>query len=152
MAKNISLLGADYPNVPAVQLPQTGGGTATFYDINVIDNLNSESSTDALSANQGRVLNNYVSVAETATGIGNSVSLTKVGKIAMISFENSTAFGKAENAELFTIPSGFRPITAISFLEPLRNARISIYTNGKVYCSLSTVGNVVRGAFTYIIA
>lgn len=33
MAKNISLLGADYPNVPAVQLPQTGGGTATFYDI-----------------------------------------------------------------------------------------------------------------------
>ena len=34
MAKNISLLGADYPGVPAVQLPQTGGGTATFYDIN----------------------------------------------------------------------------------------------------------------------
>ena len=33
MAKNISLLGADYPGVPAVQLPQTGGGTATFYDI-----------------------------------------------------------------------------------------------------------------------
>lgn len=33
MAKNISLLGADYPGVPAVQLPQTGGGTATFYDL-----------------------------------------------------------------------------------------------------------------------
>ena len=33
MAKNISLLGADYPDVPAVQLPQTGGGTATFYDL-----------------------------------------------------------------------------------------------------------------------
>ena len=32
MAKNISLLGANYPNVPAVQLPQTGGGTATFVD------------------------------------------------------------------------------------------------------------------------
>lgn len=57
MSKNISLLGADYPAVPAVQLPQTGGGTATFYDINVIDNLNSTSSTDALSANQGRELN-----------------------------------------------------------------------------------------------
>lgn len=56
MAKNISLLGADYPNVPAVQLPQTGGGTATFYDINVIDSLNSTSTTDALSANQGKVL------------------------------------------------------------------------------------------------
>ena len=32
MAKNISLLGADYPDVPAVVLPQTGGGTATFTD------------------------------------------------------------------------------------------------------------------------
>lgn len=57
MAKNITLLGADYPDVPAVQLPQTGGGTATFYDIDVIDNLNSDSPTDALSANQGKVLN-----------------------------------------------------------------------------------------------
>lgn len=56
MAKNISLMGADYPDVPAVQLPQTGGGTATFYDIDVIDNLDSDSSTDALSAKQGKVL------------------------------------------------------------------------------------------------
>ena len=32
MAQNISLLGADYSDVPAVQLPKTGGGTATFYD------------------------------------------------------------------------------------------------------------------------
>lgn len=32
MAKNISLLGADYPDVPAVVLPKTGGGSATFTD------------------------------------------------------------------------------------------------------------------------
>lgn len=32
MAKNISLLGANYPDVPAVTLPQTGGGVATFVD------------------------------------------------------------------------------------------------------------------------
>lgn len=32
MAKNITLLGASYEDVPAVNLPQTGGGTATFYD------------------------------------------------------------------------------------------------------------------------
>lgn len=58
MAKNITLMGADYPQVPAVQLPQTGGGTATFYDINVVDDLNSTSADDALSANQGRILGN----------------------------------------------------------------------------------------------
>jgi hypothetical protein len=33
MAKNITLLGANYLDVPAVQLPQTGGGVATFMDV-----------------------------------------------------------------------------------------------------------------------
>lgn len=32
MSKNITLLGASYTGVPAVTLPQTGGGTATFTD------------------------------------------------------------------------------------------------------------------------
>lgn len=32
MAKNITILGASYTDVPAVVLPQTGGGTATFFD------------------------------------------------------------------------------------------------------------------------
>lgn len=32
MAQNISLMGADYQNVPAVTLPKTGGGTARFDD------------------------------------------------------------------------------------------------------------------------
>lgn len=29
---NITLMGASYPDVPAVTLPQTGGGTVTFYE------------------------------------------------------------------------------------------------------------------------
>lgn len=33
MAQNITLLGASYPDVPAVTLPKTGGGTATFTDV-----------------------------------------------------------------------------------------------------------------------
>lgn len=33
MAQNITLLGATYPDVPAVDLPKTGGGTARFIDI-----------------------------------------------------------------------------------------------------------------------
>ena len=32
MAQGITLLGASYPDVPAVVLPKTGGGTATFTD------------------------------------------------------------------------------------------------------------------------
>ena len=33
MAQNITLLGASYAAVPAVELPKTGGGTATFTDV-----------------------------------------------------------------------------------------------------------------------
>ena len=33
MAQNITLLGASYTAVPAVTLPKTGGGTATFTDV-----------------------------------------------------------------------------------------------------------------------
>ena len=32
MAQDITLLGASYADVPAVELPKTGGGTATFVD------------------------------------------------------------------------------------------------------------------------
>lgn len=32
MAQNITLMGANYPSVPAVNLPKTGGGLATFYE------------------------------------------------------------------------------------------------------------------------
>ena len=32
MAQNITLLGASYSAVPAVQLPKTGGGLAKFVD------------------------------------------------------------------------------------------------------------------------
>ena len=33
MAQNITLLGASYTGVPAVELPKTGGGTASFTDV-----------------------------------------------------------------------------------------------------------------------
>ena len=33
MAQNITLMGASYSAVPAVNLPKTGGGTATFTDV-----------------------------------------------------------------------------------------------------------------------
>ena len=32
MAQNITIMGGSYTDVPAVTLPKTGGGTATFVD------------------------------------------------------------------------------------------------------------------------
>lgn len=63
MAQNITLLGANYPDVPAVQLPITGGGTATFSDTrSVTYNL-----TGGASAS--------VTPSEAVTGQGFSVKL-----------------------------------------------------------------------------
>lgn len=39
MAQNITIMGASYSDVPAVDLPKTGGGTARFYDAIDGDNL-----------------------------------------------------------------------------------------------------------------
>lgn len=75
MAKNITLMGADYPDVPAVQLPQTGGGTATFYDLELKRILYYASNKTVSSANgyvkafswsdlgEGITLKNVVSVS-----------------------------------------------------------------------------------------
>lgn len=65
MAKNISLLGADYPGVPAVQLPQTGGGTATFYDISDVL-ITEEKQNNQITWNSASdpYEENYVSIAK----------------------------------------------------------------------------------------
>ena len=39
MAKNITLMGANYPDVPAVVLPKTGGGSAMFVDADEIESV-----------------------------------------------------------------------------------------------------------------
>jgi hypothetical protein len=66
MAKNVSLLGANYPDVPAVDLPKTGGGTARFYDIEPesgsgIINTDNVSSGTVKYRKTGRVVVVYVS-------------------------------------------------------------------------------------------
>lgn len=120
MAKNITLMGADYQQVPAVQLPQTGGGTATFYDINVIDNLDSDSSTDALSAKQGKVLKQSI---DTNAGVDDKSSLVtnaitdmtaianKNNRVVEIRGYSRTAISVSDNTKLFNMGNEIRPIT-----------------------------------------
>ena len=33
MAQNVTIAGAQYSSVPAIDVPKTGGGTARFYDV-----------------------------------------------------------------------------------------------------------------------
>lgn len=68
MAQNITLLGASYSNVPSVQLPKTGGGTATFDDTTI--SSNAAAAADITSGKLAYV--NGLLITGTASGGGGS--------------------------------------------------------------------------------
>lgn len=63
MSQNISLWGATYSDVPSVELPKSGGGTASFTDV---------SDTTALAADvaQGKYFYTAAGVRTLGTGTG----------------------------------------------------------------------------------
>ena len=78
MAQNVTVQGASYSDVPAVILPKTGGGSATFYDTTIASN--GAAATDIASGKLAYV--NGALITGTATGgsswtkIGNTTQLT----------------------------------------------------------------------------
>ena len=134
MAKNISLLGADYPNVPAVQLPQTGGGTATFYDI--------EKTEADLSVESG---------VEKASGLPSKC--VKSGNVVTIYFALTMTENKASGARIAVIPDGYRPTYQFRSVTYMTDgyARFEINEFGSItlYSALSS-GKSIVGIATYI--
>lgn len=65
MAQNITLLGASYSDVPAVTLPKTGGGTATFTDV-------TDTTATASDVIQGKYFYDANGVRTAGTGSGGS--------------------------------------------------------------------------------
>ena len=86
MAQNITIMGASYSDVPAVQLPKTGGGTARFDDASITTATASDvASGKVFLASDGTI------TTGTSSGGGGSSSWTKVcEKSYQVTYSSST--------------------------------------------------------------
>ena len=88
MAQNITLMGASYSDVPAVTLPKTGGGTATFTDV-------SDTTATASDVASGKYFYTAAGVRTegTGTGSGGSLVITDVANTSGTTAEISVGGG-----------------------------------------------------------
>lgn len=127
MAQNITLLGADYPDVPAVDLPKTGGGTARFVDaLGVVTSVNGEtgdvtitaSDLNALKGNAGGL---FYGTCSTAAGTVAKVvecddftaDNLKAGAIIIVTF-TATNSGAVASLTMNVNSTGAKPIKYIN--------------------------------------
>lgn len=76
MAQSITLMNATYNDVPAVDLPKTGGGTARFTDITDTTATASDVSSGKYFYNSSGVRTAGTAVQATATVSGTTLTLT----------------------------------------------------------------------------
>ena len=88
MAQNITIMGASYSDVPAVQLPKTGGGTARFDDASIT----TATASDVASGKVFLAADGTITTG-TSSGGGGSSSWTKV---AETSYQVSTTSTSVE--------------------------------------------------------
>lgn len=130
MAKNITLMGANYPDVPAVDLPQTGGGTARFVDP-------SEFPTDV-----NITLN-------TSTWSTNRTKCFKVGSLVIVNiFINGTPELNKIIATGLPIPKVTNPYWAMTLLGS-PPSMIGVNENGELYIMSAGTGIYIGGALAY---
>ena len=127
MAQNITLLGADYPDVPAVDLPKTGGGTARFVDaLGVVTSVNGEtgdvtitaSDLNALKGNAGGLFYGTCSTAAgTVAKVVECADFTsdnlKAGTIIIVTF-TATNSGAVANLTMNVNSTGAKHIKYIN--------------------------------------
>lgn len=101
MAKNISLLGANYPDVPAVVLPQTGGGSASFTDVS--DTTATENDVES-----GKVF--YKATGERAVGNHTDEIFKVITYSCTKSFAGWDAFSITGDDLGVSTPSGYTPL------------------------------------------
>jgi len=120
MAQNITLLGASYSDVPAVTLPKTGGGTATFTDV-------TDTTAAAADVASGKYFYTAAGVKTQGTSSGGGGSgLTKIGTLSIgtISTSSTSAADTGKSLELaVSAYSGYDMLICVCHTSPHTNGR-----------------------------
>ena len=154
MAQNITLMGASYSDVPAVELPKTGGGTASFTDV-------SDTTAAASDVASGKYFYTAggVKTAGTASGGGgasNFVTGTFTGTTANAAMDvtlSYTGSGYPIEVSIFPEEGPYNPNTGTYYGTVQRYAFGSFFmvksetTSAPTY---TTSGNQNRGAVTSV--
>lgn len=172
MAQNITLMGASYSNVPSVQLPKTGGGTATFDDTTISSNaaaasditsgklayVNGALITGTNSGGGGSSKNTQVvqgttrTTSSTLTAIGAELTVSKTGTydIYWSAFRSSTSSSYTFGTQLYVGGSahGTQNTTWSNHVQNNHLTNVSLTANQK----LRVYGRESRGSSYYIYA
>lgn len=130
MAQNITLLGASYSAVPAVQLPKTGGGSALFYDTTI--STNAAAAGDIANGKQAYV--NGSLITGTATGGGGSTA--EPNDVTFYDYDGTVvaSYTAADFANLSALPANpsHTGLTAQGWNWSLPDAKTYVATYGKL--------------------
>ena len=172
MAQNITLMGASYSNVPSVQLPKTGGGTATFDDTTISSNaaaasditsgklayVNGALITGTNSGGGGSSKNTQVvqgttrTTSSSLTAIGAELTVSKTGTydIYWSAFRSSTSSSYTFGTQLYIDGSahGTQNTTWSNHVQNNHLTGVSLSANQK----LRVYGRESRGSSYYIYA
>ena len=137
--------------------------------IGIIDNLESSSTTDALSANQGKILNEKITTLdnEVSAGTWKTLSLVsgiseynatnfpcrykKQGKIVFI--EGAVKGINTSSGVLATLPEGYRPNRPFYYIQATTGGRINtlkITANGTIERVNTTNGSMATSDYHFI--